>query len=431
MSTVTLRQRLARRDFLSFSLTGALGFAFDPAGRRISRGAPGSPPARAKNVIQIFLTGGPATIDLWDLKPNAPEKVRGEFRPIDTSVVGVQICEHLPKLAGQMHRVALIRSVAHTIAEHTQGQAYVMTGNKPRPAVESPSLGSLSAALLPPSRGTPANIVLGQVPSAGAGELGAVYNPFEVTLAGGQQGATTVETIGLPEGFSVADLERRQRVLERLDQRLDRDVAGVPQQLRQFQQDALEILRADTIRTALDVDREPGETREPFGNSTVGRGALVARRLIEAGARYVTIGFGDWDTHDNNFTRLRNSLLPALDQALSALVADLAARGLLDETIVYCAGEFGRTPNINGTAGRDHWSRAMTVLLAGGGLRPGTVIGATDALASDPTDHPCSPDDVGATIFRQLGFEPQRQLQSASGRVLPLFRNGSVIAGLV
>jgi uncharacterized protein (DUF1501 family) len=201
--------------------------------------------------------------------------------------------------------------------------------------------------------------------------------------------------------------------------------------LQQFQHDALEILRTDRIRSALDVAREPEPTRELYGTSVVGRGALVARRLLEAGGRFVTIGFGDWDTHDNNFTRLRNTLLPQLDQALAALIDDLSSRGLLEETLVYCAGEFGRTPHVNSNAGRDHWSRAMTVLLAGGGIRGGTVVGATDEHAGDPADRPCSPDDVSATLFHQLGFAPTRQVQTPSGRVIPLFRNGAVIQELL
>jgi hypothetical protein len=369
---------------------------------------------------------------LWDLKPEAPEKVRGEFRPIETAAPGVRICEHLPRLARQMHRAALIRSVTHTIAEHTQGQAYVMTGNRPRPAAESPSLGSLSAALLPTSRGTPVNITLGRVPSSSAGELGAMYNPFEVALPDGRVAQATSEAVGLPEGFTTADLERRRQVLARLEERFTQQGPNtLPRQLQQFQHDALEILQSDRIRGALDVDREPDTTRELYGTSVAGRAALVARRLLEAGGRFVTIGFGDWDTHDNNFTRLRNTMLPQLDQALAALIEDLSSRGLLEETIVYCAGEFGRTSHINSNAGRDHWSRAMTVLLAGGGIRGGAVVGTTDEFASDPTDRPCSPDDVSATLFHQLGFAPTRQVQTPSGRMIPLFRNGTVITELL
>jgi hypothetical protein len=427
-----VRGGLRRRQFLWVGYSGLLGLTAGDVARRQAWAGPDQGSAKARNVIQVFLTGGPATIDMWDLKPDAPEKIRGEFRPIETSAQGVQISEHMPLLAKQMHLGTLIRSMTHTIAEHTQGQAYVMTGNRPRPAVESPSLGSLSAALMPTNRGIPINMTLGRVPAAGAGELGAVFNPFELTLVDERAPQASAEAIGLPEGFSTSDLDRRRLVLEKLDEKLNRSgEAGTAGQLKQFQQDALEILRSDRIRAALDVDREPDATRKPFGNSGVGRSALVARRLLEAGARFVTIGFGDWDTHDNNFTRLRTNMLPQLDQALGALLADLSANGLLKETIVYCAGEFGRTPSINTNAGRDHWSRAMTVLLAGGGIRPGIAWGATDDLGSDPSEHACSPDDVSATIFQQLGFGPAQQVQATSGRVSPLFRNGTVLHDLV
>jgi hypothetical protein len=423
---------LHRRSFLHIGYSSLFGFSIGALGNGLTWAAPEANAARAKNVIQIFLTGGPATIDMWDLKPEAPEKVRGEFRPIETAAPGIQICEHMPRLAKQMHRAALIRSVMHTIAEHTQGQAYVMTGNRPRPAAESPSLGSLSAALLPTSQGTPVNITLGRVPSSSAGELGAVYNPFEVSLPDGRMAQATSEAVGLPEGFTAADLERRRKVLSQLEERfIAQGPNSLPRQLQQFQHDALEILRTDRIRAALDVDREPEPTRELYGRSVVGRGALVARRLLEAGGRFITIGFGDWDTHDNNFTRLRNALLPQLDQALAALIEDLSSRGLLEETLIYCAGEFGRTPSVNSNAGRDHWSRAMTVLLAGGGIRGGTVVGMTDEHASDPAERPCSPDDVSATLFHQLGFAPTRQVQTPSGRMIPLFRNGTVIQELL
>lgn len=435
MSNIFHRQAavpVSRRNILQIGCSSTLALSFGHLGLRSAAAAANSPAPRARNVIQIFLTGGPSTIDMWDLKPNAPDSIRGDFRPIETSVPEIQICEHLPKLAKQMHHAALVRSVSHTIAEHTQGQAYVMTGNRPRPAVESPSLGSLSAALLPSQRGIPVNINVGSVPSSGAGDLGASYNPLEVSPTDGRTREKTTESFGLPEGFSKTDLERRKQVLQRLDQRFNQvGSSTLPRQLEQFQQDAMEILRSDKIQEALNIEREPEANRTLFGNSVVGRSALAARRLIEADARFVTIGFGDWDTHDNNFTRLRNTLLPQLDQALAALLEDLAARDLLKETIVYCTGEFGRTPGINSNLGRDHWSRSMSVLLAGGGLRSGLVYGSTDATGSDPDHDPCSPDDISATIFHQLGFTPNHQVQTLAGRSISLFRNGSVLQGLI
>jgi len=314
----------------------------------------------------VFLSGGPATIDMWDMKPDAPDAIRGEFRPRQTSVASLQICEHMPLLAEKMHLCTLVRSLAHTIAEHTQGTAYLMAGNRPNPAVDHPSLGSLAAYLLPSATGMPPYFAIGGIASAGAGELGTALNPFEISGAGPRRNKETNPTLlGLPEGFTVEDLSRRQQVLARIDERMRvLEVSPLSRELDRFQQQALDILRSDKVNKALNVAAETEAVRDTFGPSPVGQNFLAARRLIEAGARFITVGFGDWDTHANNFARLRNTLLPELDRGLSALVADLDERGLLSETIVYCTGEFGRTPGVNSSAGRDHWARSMSALLA-------------------------------------------------------------------
>jgi hypothetical protein len=377
----------------------------------------------------VFLTGGPATIDMWDMKPDAPASIRGDFRPRETALAGVQICEHLPRLSAAMHLVTLIRSVSHTIAEHTQGVEYVMTGNRPTPAVDYPSLGSLSACLLESASGVPPYLTLGAVGSSGAGGLGAALNPFAVAAADGREKKRS-DQLGLPDGFTVSDLDRRQQVLARLDQRMRLlESAELLQQLDRYQQQALDILRSDKINQAMDTSRDPAN--DQYGPSPLGRNALAARRLIEAGARFVTIGYGDWDTHANNFTRLSGTLLPELDRALSALVTDLGQRGLLEETVVYCTGEFGRTPGINSAAGRDHWARSMTALVAGGGFRRGSAYGATDDQGAEPIVDACTPDDLSATVFHQLGFSPRRQVLTRTGRPLALFREGHVLNELI
>jgi len=191
-----------------------------------------------------------------------------------------------------------------------------------------------------------------------------------------------------------------------------------------FQQQALEFLRSDRINLALAVDREPQGLRDRYGQNPFGNSVLTARRLIEAGARFVTVGLGDWDTHANNFTRLRTSLLPQLDAGLTALIVDLCDRGLLDETIVVYLGEFGRTPSVNAAAGRDHWARTMTALVAGGKFGRGVVHGGSDEHGTEPTEFPCSPDDLCATLFSQLGFAPEHHVMNRAGRPMPLFRNG-------
>jgi hypothetical protein len=430
--------RMPRRGFLQIGTAGIAGLSLANILRTSALAAADVSTPRAKNVIMVFLTGGPATIDMWDMKPDAPERIRGEFKPIATAVPGVQICEHLPKLARSMHRSTLVRSLTHTIAEHTQGVSYLMTGNRPIPAVDFPSLGALSARLVTAAPGTPTYVTIGQQPHSGAGDLGAAYGPFEISPPnlipdrGDNRAEKSATAIGLPAGFTPADLERRRAVLARLDARMDAaDGSELVEQLGQFSLQAFDILKSDKINAALHVERETEATRAAFGQSAFGQSTLAARRLIEAGARFVTVGLGDWDTHNNNFTRLRGTLLPQLDQGLSALLDDLAERGLLAETIVYCTGEFGRTPAVNNDAGRDHWARTMTALVAGGGLKSGHIHGATDSESYEPADLPCSPDDLSATIFHQLGFPPSHTLPTRSGRPVMLFRNGRVIEGLV
>jgi len=421
--------RFHRRDFLRVGTAGLAGLGLADLLRLEAHArAPARKPARS--VILVWLSGGPSTIDMWDLKPDAPAGVRGEFKPIPTSAKGVQIGEHLPKLAKQMHRAALVRSLAHSIPEHNVGTVYMTSGNAPAPALVYPSLGSLTARTLPAPEGLPSYVVLpgsGQGRAAQAGFLGPAYNPFEVT-GDAVRGSLRLEGMGLPSGFSESDLNDRSALRDRFDARfkaLDRD--ELPASLDRFGQKALDILRSDRTRKAFDLDREPAAARDRYGRTPLGQGLLVARRLVEAGVRFVTAGFGGWDTHGDNFRTLQTRLLPPLDQGLAALLADLDERGLLETTVVYCAGEFGRTPLINPTAGRDHWPRSMAVLLAGGPVRRGFVYGSTDREGLAPATDPCSPDDVSATLLSCLGVGPTHEVQTPSGRPLAIFRAGKVL----
>jgi hypothetical protein len=428
-----------RRDVLRAGVAGLLGMALPDALRAEALAASNStskPAARrpATGVIQIWLAGGPATIDLWDLKPDAPEEIRGEFRPIATAVPGVALCEHLPRLARVMDRCTLIRSLGHAISAHGPGTVYMATGNRPGPALEYPAAGALAAKLLPSRRGVPAYVTFAAlregIPAAGPGHLGPACGPFEVE---GDPVGGTLQSYGvsLPEGFPLRQFESREALRDSFDGGLRAlDSTEVMASLDRFHRQAAEILRSDRVRAALDLSREPEALRDDYGRSPLGQGALAARRLIEAGARFVTLGFGGWDTHNDNFRTLRTRLLPPLDRAVSALIGDLASRGLMDETIVLCAGEFGRTPRVNPRAGRDHWSRSMAVLLAGGGFPGGAVYGATDERGTAPIRDACSPDDLAATIFRRLGFDPSHQVLSAGGRPVPIFRDGRCLEPL-
>ncbi|MER3416181.1 MAG: DUF1501 domain-containing protein [Gemmataceae bacterium] len=423
-----------RRDFLKIGSAGLLGLTL-PDLLRLEARAGAKKTRRATNVIMVWLAGGPATIDMWDLKPEAPEGIRGEFKEIATRAPGIRICEHLPHMAAVMPQCTLVRSLYHNISAHELGTLYMTTGNKPSPAVQYPSLGSLAAKLLPSERGVPSYVSFGVLrggAAGGAGYLGAGYNPFEVEGQAGR-GTLRVRGISLPTNFTQSELENRYRLMERFDQAFkaldqsDSLAAG----LDRFQQEALDILRSDRTRKAFDIGQEPTAVRQRYGEDPFGASALAARRLIEAGVRFVTLSLGGWDTHSNNFTTLKQRLLPQLDRTLSALIEDLHQRGLLATTVVYCAGEFGRTPRVNRNAGRDHWGRALSVLLAGGGFKPGIVYGSTDKQGMTPQTDPCTPDDVSATIFHLLGVDPYHELMTSAGRPLPLFREGKVLEKIV
>ncbi len=426
-----------RRDFLRIGGAGMFGMGLSDLLRASAAAEGGSRTGArpATGVIQIWLSGGPATIDMWDPKPDAPEEIRGEFKPIATAAPGVTIAEHMPALAKVMDRCTLVRSLSHTISAHGPGTTYMATGNRPGPVVEFPALGSLAARVLPARPGIPPYVTFAAldegISSTNSGYLGAAYGPFEIE-GDPRQGTLQAHGISLPSGFSLHDLNDR----EALRARFDRSAKGLDSTplmtgLDGFHQQALEILHSDRVRMALDLSREREATRSDYGKTPLGQGALAARRLIEAGARFVSLSLGGWDTHGDNFRVLRDRLLPPLDQALGALIRDLESRGLLDETMIICAGEFGRTPLINSGAGRDHWSRAMAVLLAGGGFPGGMAFGATDPRGMAPARDACSPDDLAATIFQRLGVSPRHEVRSQNGRPIALFREGKCLMPLL
>ncbi|MBM3994208.1 MAG: DUF1501 domain-containing protein [Planctomycetes bacterium] len=438
----------SRRDFIKVGSAGLLGLSL-PQLLQLESQAQASngprPRGRATSVIMIWLAGGPATIDMWDLRPNAPENIRGEFREINTSADGVRISEHLPQMARVMDRATVVRSLAHTIPSHGPATVFMTTGNLPRPTLQYPAMGSLVTRLLPAAPGVPPYVSFTELRNGSAGQagyLGTAYNPFIVegapdTRAGaggaGTAASLRVRGITLPTGFTLEQLENRDRLLRNFDEGMadiDRN-ADLVGGLDAFHQQALEILRSDKTRNAFALDMEPLSVRQRYGMTPFGQGALAARRLIEAGVRFTTVSLGGWDTHGQNFVNLRTRLLPQLDQVLSALIGDLGDRGMLENTIVYCAGEFNRTPRINNNAGRDHWARSMAVVLAGGGFRAGYAHGTTDTNGMQPANDPCTPDDVCATIFQQLGIDPHMELQTPTGRPMQLFREGRAIARLI
>lgn len=424
-----------RRDFLKIGAAGLFGLSL-PDLLRLEAQAAAKPiaPRKADAVILVWLAGGPATIDMWDLKPDAPEGIRGQFTPISTSIGGLGISEHLPLMAQSADKVSIVRSLYHTIPSHGPATVFMTTGNKPTPALQYPSLGSLSAKLLPTDPGVPPYVSFSDLrngAAGGAGYMGTAYNPFTVEGAGGK--TMRVRGISLPTEFSLEQLEDRQKLLAGFDgafRNADRS-ADLVEGLDTFHKQALEILRSDKTRKAFQLEQEPDALRERYGKDAFGQSALAARRLVESGVRFVTISLGGWDTHSGNFDKLKKQLLPQVDRTLSTLIGDLHDRGMLDRTVVYCAGEFGRTPKVNKNAGRDHWARSMAVVLAGGGLRAGYAHGTTDADGMAPATDPCTPDDLAATVFQQLGIDPHTELTTPTGRPMQLFREGKVVPALI
>ena len=436
----------ARRDFLKIGAAGLFGLSLPQllqleAKAKASEGSARST-RRASSVILVWLAGGPATIDMWDLRPGAPENIRGEFREIPTTADGVRISEHLPRMARVMDRCTVVRSLAHPIPAHGPATVFMTTGNRPTPAIQYPALGSLVTRLMPANPGVPPFVSFSELRNGSAGNagyLGTAYNPFIVEGAGaparGSMTAATLRVRGitLPTGFTLDQLENRDRLLRGFDAGFaaaDRH-ADLVDGLDAFHRQALEILRSDKTRNAFNLHEESEPTRTRYGTNPFGQGALAARRLVQAGVRFVTISLGGWDTHGQNFTALRTRLLPQLDQVLSALIEDLDSRGMLDDTMVYCAGEFGRTPNVNRNAGRDHWSRSMSVVLAGGQFKRGYAHGTTDTNGMAPASEPCTPDDIASTIFSNLGIDPHQELMTPTGRPMQLFREGRAVSRLL
>ena len=430
-----------RRDFLQIGGAGLLGLSLPSflAAEAKAKASGDSLAPKAKSVILVWLAGGPATIDMWDNKPEAPEGIRGEFKSIDTNASGIQFAESLPKMAKVADKVTVVRSLYHTIPSHGPATVFMTTGNKPTAALQYPAMGSIAAKMLATPTGVPPYVTFMDLRNGlagGAGYLGTSYSPFTIEgNAGGGKNAANFRLRGitLPNGISLDDLAKRDQLLTTFDntfRQLDANNELV-EGLDTFHKQAIEILRSDRVKKAFDLSQESAAVREQYGTASIGPAALAARRLVEAGVRFVTVGLGGWDTHSQTFNAHKTRLIPPLDQTLSALIADLDERGLLDSTIVMCAGEFGRTPKVNKNAGRDHWARSMACVIAGGGFRRGYAHGTTDASGMAPNSDPVTPDDMASTIFKQLGIKHDTEMQTATGRPVQLFREGKVVTKML
>jgi hypothetical protein len=386
---------------------------------------------KVKNCILIWLAGGPSHLDTFDPKPDAPADVRGEFKPIATAVPGLQISEVFPNLAKQMNRVTLIRSMTSPEADHDRAAHHWLTGYRPSPALVYPSHGSVVTKVREAEQGLLPTYVA--IPDAtlfaSSGYLTPAYDPFSVA-ADPNEASFRVKNLTPPDRLTLNRLLRRRAMVKALDE-FSRDVPETPLTASrdQFSERAYSLMTSAAAVDAFQIDREPKEVRDRYGRTTFGQSCLLARRLVEAGVSFVTVndrGMNQlgWDTHVQNFPTIKNMMGPPLDQGLAALIADLAERGSLDDTLVVMMGEFGRTPKINQNAGRDHHGRANSVILAGAGLPQGLVLGRTDSTGDSPADRPVTPADLATVIFRKLGIDPDRQLNTTDGRPLRLVDGG-------
>src|SRR5215467_1174383 len=382
---------ISRRRFLQ---VGALAIGGLTLPHLLRARAKQPSPSSRKSVILLWLAGGPSHIDMYDLKPNSPAEVRGEFKPINTNVTGIQIGEHLPLQAKIMDKISIVRSAYHTNAGHGMGSQWMQTGYQATIEVNDniyPSTGSVVSKLKGPNEpGLPAYVNLPRKVSFGnAAYLGASYNPFAPDANPNDPGFQ-VRNLRLPGRVSAERLENRKKLVSDIDTlRRDVDTKGDISGFDTFYRDAMEMVTNTKAMNAFDVNKEPVKLRDRYGRNDLGQSCLLARRLVESGVTFVTVqAGGGWDTHGNNFTELKRRLLPQFDAGVAALVEDLADRGLQDDVLVMAFGEFGRTPKINPQAGRDHWPGAMSILYAGGGLRMGQAIGTTNTNAEHPTSKP-------------------------------------------
>ncbi len=429
-------ERTRRHFMLQVGSLGGLGLSLDALLRSRAMGAvTGKSSAPDINCILIWTRGGTSHHDSTDPKPQAKSEVRGEFGVIDTALPGVQFTDKMPQFAKHLKQFALLRNLNPQNAGHGVADAIMMSGKKLNPSITYPCFGSVLAREKGPRTKLPPFIQIGnqvdRVHGGGtAGYLGIRYNPFELPGDPNKKDFT-VRDVTLPGGVNLARVGRRRQALAAID-RLQRNAEKQPAALSaidSYYENAFSMITSPATQQAFDLEKESAKTRDTFGRTNLGQSCLLARRLIEAGSRFVTVSSPSWDTHVNNFARLR-SLLPPLDQAVPALISDLKDRGLLDTTLVVWMTDFGRTPVINSASGRDHWPTAGPICFAGAGTPPGQVIGKTDATGARPVGKEYYSEDIAATIYAKLGIPLDTQHLTGDGRPVQVC-DGDVIPELM
>lgn len=421
MQLSTMRSRFSRRDFLRVG-GASIGGVTLPGLLRASQGR------SDVSCLIYFHAGGLCQHDSFDPKPDAPREIRGSFSTIPTPVPGVRFSELLPRSASGFKRFSVIRSMYSLEAIHEKAKQYAFSGQRPNNAYKHPVYGSVVARELGNRNGLPAFVVIPRKDiSADAGFLGSAYDPF---IAGDpSKEKYSVQDLTLPTGLGLEEAQGRAHLLSTLDARLEAlEKSEVVSSMDHFYQKALDLVSSPEAKRAFDLGAEPEKLRDAYGRTTGGQGALLARRLIEAGVRLVTVFHGGYDTHSDN-DETNKKLYPEFDQAFSTLLEDMDARGLLDTTLVLAIGEFGRTPEINHSAGRDHWPGVFSIAAAGAGVPGGQAIGSSDALGAEPSDRPVSIEDLGATVYKKLGIDSHKEYH-ALGRPVRINDGGEPVREL-
>lgn len=441
---------ITRRNMLQIGGVGLLQLSVASLLKADSQRKP-QQSASADACILVFLNGGPSHLDTWDMKPNLPSEMKSEFKPIPSTIPGVPVCEHLPRLARCLHRLTLVRSVHHDQVAHAPAVYTALTGIRSNiragimgaSRTDYPAIGSVVGRQRPPAGTVPPYVLLPHLTAEGAGGppqpgflagwLGKGHDPLLV-LPGSRPDSLQIPALDLVPDATVQRLHGRRDLMSALQ------ASGQTAAIQDRQMDALwakafDLVSSPQAQRAFKLDSEPAPLRDRYGRNVYGQSLLLARRLIEAGTRLVCISWAPdanatWDTHGNNFVKLKNELLPQFDLGFTALLDDLEARGMLDRTLVVAMGEIGRTPKVNGNAGRDHWEFCYTVLFAGGGMKPGFVFGASDKHGAYPKSDPVTAADIIATIYHALGVPPDLELRDPLDRPLILVPDGHPITAL-
>ena len=430
-------KKTSRRDFLQVGMIGGLGLTlpefFKMQAQAVdSVGGKPTVEGKAKSVMHVYLPGGMAHQDSFDPKPLAPIEYRGEIGTVKTKMEGVYFGEHFKKLAEVADKITVCRSMTHGEAAHERGTHNMFTGYRPSPAISYPSFGSIVSHEFGPKNNLPPYVCIPNQPNvfAASGYLSSAYGPFSLGNDPANKGFS-VRDLQLPGGIDVTRFGQRKSMLEAVNDHFKaKEKSDNLDAMDTFYQRAYSMISSDQAREAFNISAEKEAIRNEYGMNTAGQRMLLARRLVAAGVRFVSLTYGGWDMH-NGIKAGMTGQVPSLDQALATLITDLDRTGLLDSTLVMVSSEFGRTPKINATAGRDHWPKVFSVLLAGGGIKKGYVHGTSDATASEPEDNPLTVEDLSMTVYNQLGIDGEKRLVAPGNRPIDIVRDGKVVKELI